>query len=58
MKHILMRRTKYHSVGIDGSTTKELHTLRFFVRPVRVWQLTNQILRGGCNGERSSQVVQ
>ena len=41
-----------------GTGLKGLHGLRFFVRSGRVWQLINQILRGGCNGERSSQVVQ
>jgi hypothetical protein len=25
--------------------------LRFFVRSGRMWQLINQILRGGCGGE-------
>jgi hypothetical protein len=42
-------------VGTGRLTTKGLHGLRLFVRSGIVWQLINQILRGGCNGEGSSQ---
>ena len=42
----------------QGTGLKGPHALGFFVRSGMVWQLINQILRGGCNGERSSQVVQ
>jgi hypothetical protein len=42
----------------QGTGLKGLHGLRLFVRSGMVWQLINQILRGGCNGEGSSQVVQ
>ena len=44
--------------GSQGTGLKDPDGLRFFVRSGRVWQLINQILRGGCNGEGSSQVVQ
>jgi len=42
----------------QGTGLKRLHTLRLFVRSGMAWQLINQILRGGCGGEGSSQVVQ
>jgi hypothetical protein len=42
----------------QGTGLKGLHGLGLFVRSGRVWQLINQILRGGCGGEGSSQVVQ
>ncbi len=42
----------------QGTGLKGLHGLRLFVRSGVAWQLINQILRGGCGGEGSSQVVQ
>ena len=42
----------------QGTGLKGLHGLRLFVRSGMAWQLMNQILRGGCGGEGSSQVVQ
>jgi len=42
----------------QGTVLKGLHGLGLFVRSGRVWQLINQILRGDCGGEGSSQVVQ
>jgi len=42
----------------QGTGLKGLHGLRLFVRSGMVWQLINQILRGDCGGEGSSQVVQ
>jgi hypothetical protein len=55
---IVMNLVVERFVGIDRSTEKGLYALRFFVRSGRVWLLTNQILKGDFNGERSSQVVQ
>jgi hypothetical protein len=44
--------------GQSGDRIEGLHGLRLFVRSGMAWQLINQILRGGCGGEGSSQVVQ